>query len=196
MASPIPFHLMKRAGEAIDELRRDYFFRAGGELRAVGRGTRWLVLRAWERCSPAQQHKLRELFAYNPRLGRAYQVIEEFRELVCRAPDREAMDVGLARILRRTQERQTPALRRWHESLRNHREAILALAEHRPPAGRIEALNNNWETLVRRARGYRDLHYLLLKLRFMIANPIRNDRGVQRFLALGLTPPSPLSHAA
>jgi len=188
-----PFHLMKRAGEAMDEMRREYFFRAGGQLRAVGRGTRWLVLRAWERCSEEQQAKLRELFRYNPRLGRAYQVIEEFRELVCQAPDREAMDVGLKRILRRTQERQNVPLRKWHDSLREHREQILALAEHRPPTGRIEALNNNWESLVRRARGYRNYDYLLLKLRFMTANPIRNDRGVQRFLALGLTPPKPLA---
>lgn len=191
-----PFHLMKRAGQAMDELRRDYFFRAGAELRAVGRGTRWLVLRAWERCSEDQRAKLRELFAYNPRLGRVYQVVEEFRELVRHAPDREAMDTGLARILRRTQERENRPVRSWHDSLRTHREQILALAEHRPPAGRIEALNNNWETLVRRARGYRDHQYLLLKLRFMIVNPIRNDRGVERFLALGLTPPRPLPEAA
>ncbi|MEZ4444584.1 MAG: ISL3 family transposase [Polyangiaceae bacterium] len=186
-----PFHLTKRAGQAMDEMRRDYFFRAGGTLRAVGRGTRWLVLRAWERSSDDQQAKLRELFAYNPRLGRAYQVVEEFRDLVRHAPDRDAMDVGLRRVLRRTQERQNQPLRSWHESLRKHRAQILALAEHRPPAGRIEALNNNWETLVRRARGYRNHDYLFLKLRFMIANPIRNDRGVERFLALGLTPPRP-----
>lgn len=191
-----PFHLMKRAGQAMDELRRDYFFRAGGELRAVGRGTRWLVLRAWERCSEEQKAKLRNLLAYNPRLGRAYQVVEEFRDLVRHAPSGDAMGIGLARILRRTQERQNRPLRAWNESLRHHREQILALAEHRPPAGRIEALNNNWETLVRRARGYRHHDYLLLKLRFMIVNPIRNDRGIERFLALGLTPPRPLPHAA
>ncbi len=35
-----PFHVMKRAGEAVTELRRAAFFRAGPELRAVGRGTR------------------------------------------------------------------------------------------------------------------------------------------------------------
>jgi transposase len=106
------------------------------------------------------------------------------------------MDIGLARILRRTQGRQNQPLRAWRESLRNHREQIFSLAEHRPPAGRIEALNNNWETLVRRARGYRDHHDLLLKLCFMTVNPIRNDRGVERFLALGLTPTRPLAEAA
>ena len=183
------FHLMKRAGKALDEMRREYFFRGGGQLRAVGRGTRWLVLRAWEHCDDEQQDKLKELFAYNPRLGRVYQVVEEYRELVCRAPDREAMEVGLARILRRTQQRHNVPLRKWHDSLREHREEILALAEHRPPTGRIEALNTNWESAVRHARGYRNYNYLLLKLRFTTANPIRNDRGVERFLSLGLTPP-------
>jgi len=191
-----PFHLMKRAGQAIDELRREYFFRGGAELRAVGRGTRWLVLRAWERCSDEQQAKLRELFRYNPRLGRAYQVIEEYRELVRHAPDGQAMDIGLKRILRRTQERANCALRSWHDSLRAHRNEILALAEHRPPAGRIEALNNNWETLIRQGRGYRNIDHVLLKLRFNTANPIRTDRGARRFLALGLTPPLPLRNAA
>jgi hypothetical protein len=62
------------------------------------------------------------------------------------------------------------------------------------PTGRTEALNNNWETLVRRARGYRDHSDLLLKLRFMTANPIRTKDGARRFLALDL--PAPLRHAA
>ena len=87
-------------------------------------------------------------------------------------------------------------LRRLHDTLKERWNEILALAEHRPPTGRIEALNNNWETLVRRARGYRNHDYLLRKLRFMTANPIRNDDGIRRFLALGITPPVPRLHAA
>ena len=78
------FHIMKRAGKAIDELRREAFFRASPELRAVGRGKRWLVLRAWERCSKDQQAQLRTLFSYNRQLGRAYQVVEE----IARSPPR------------------------------------------------------------------------------------------------------------
>ena len=100
----------------------------------------------------------------------------------------------MRRILRRTQERRTKPLRSWHESIRAHWNEIVAIAVHRPPTGRIEALNNNWETLVRRARGYRNHDYLLLKLRFMVANPIRSRASVGRFLALGL--PTPLGHAA
>lgn len=183
-----PFHIMKRAGEAITELRKDIFFRAGPEMRRIGRGTRWLVLRAWEKCTPAQQSDLRVLFSYNRTLGRAYQINEELRETL-HAPDRASMEVGLRRILRRTQERSCKPLRSLHDSLIDHWEQIVALGDHRPATGRIEALNNNWETLVRRGRGYRDLQYLLLKLRFMTANPIRNSSGTKRFIALGHQPP-------
>jgi transposase len=101
------------------------------------------------------------------------------------------MAIGLDRILRRTQARRHKPRRRPHESLRAHRDAILALGEHRPAVGRIEALNHNWETLVRRARGYRGHAYLLLQLRFMVVNPIRYRDGVRRFLALGLPTPTP-----
>ena len=184
-----PFHVMKRAQAAVDEIRREVFFRTGPEMRGIGRGTRWLVLRAWERCTAEQQAKVTELMRYNPLFARAYQIKEEFRT-VLHAPDRASMEIGLARILRRTQARRHVELRKLHDSLVAHRESILALAEHRPPTGRIEALNNNWETLVRQGRGYRDHNYLLLKLRFMTANPIRDDHGAKRFLALGLQPPS------
>jgi len=183
-----PFHIMKRAGKALDEVRKDIFFRAGPEQRRVGRGTRWLVLRAWEKCSATQIEALDKVLAMNSQLARAYQIVDELRDAL-RAPDRSSMSLGLQRVLRRTQQRRHKHLRKLHESLIEHREEILALGEHRPPTGRIEALNNNWETLVRRARGYRDYQYLLLKLRFMTVNPVRSVSGTQRFLALGLPDP-------
>jgi transposase len=73
-----------------------------------------------------------------------------------RAPNRDAITIALRRILRRTQERRNKALRSWHDSILARWDEIVAIAEHRPPTGRIEALNNNSEALVRRARGYRN----------------------------------------
>jgi transposase len=191
-----PFHVMKLAGKMLDELRREVFFRAGPELRAVGKGKRWLLLRAWEHVSDENRIALREMLGRNRTLARGYQIKEELRELLLCAPDRPAMEKGLDRILRRTRRYEPRALRRLHDTLNERYNEIVALAEHRPATGRLEALNNNWEALVRRARGYRNHQYLLRKLRFMVANPIRSNDGVRRFLALGLTPPMPRRHAA
>jgi transposase len=74
-----PFHVIKRAGEAITELRRSIFFRASRKLREVGRGTRWLVLRSWDHSSKEQRRRLRLLFRLNGKLARAYQLGEELR---------------------------------------------------------------------------------------------------------------------
>lgn len=190
-----PFHVLKLAGQMLDELRREVFFRAGPEMRAIGKGKRWLLLRAWERLGDAQQADLGVLLATNRTLARAYQIKEELRE-VLRAPDGESMKTGLDRILRRTRLRRFAPLRRLHDTLNERYNEIAALGTHRPAVGRTEALNNNWETLVRRARGYHHLPYLLRKLRFMTANPIRQRDGIKRFLALGIPPPLPLRQAA
>jgi len=189
-----PFHVMKRANELIDELRRATFHRASAELRKVGSGSRWLFLRAEERLSADQRTRLRALLKYNATLARAYQLKEELRAVLA-SPTRPQMAAGLARILRRTQQRRCVPLRKLHDTLRRRLERILALAEHRPPTGRIEALNNNWETLVRRGRGYRNLDAFLLKLRFMIVNPIDSRSGLRRFLALAETSSRPAAAA-
>jgi transposase len=185
-----PFHIMKRAGEAISELRREIFFRAGSEMRAAGRGARWLVLRPWYRLSDEEKIQLGRLFTLsNGKLARAYQTVEQLREAL-KAPDETTLGDALWPVLRRTARRSNVPMRKLHDSLVAHMDGILALARHRPPTGRIEALNNNWETLVRRGRGYRDHQYLLRKLRFLTANPVRTRDGILRFLALGITPPT------
>ena len=188
-----PFHVIKRANDALDELRRESFFRAGEARRAIGRGTRFLVFRSWERATGEQRANLRLLFRFNSLLARGYQIVEELREAL-KAPDAETLTLGLRRILRRTAARRVKPLRKLHESLRNHFEEIVALGEHRPATGRTEALNNNWENLIRRGHGYRNHGYVLLKLAFMTANPLRTADGLKRFQALGL--PTPHARAA
>jgi transposase len=179
-----PFHIMKRVGEAIDEVRRAVFFRAGPDMRGIGRGKRWLLLRAWERNTDAQKEQLRTVLAFNGKLARAYALKEQIRAVVCEAADRVEMVRGLDAIYRRTCRSSLDPLRKLEASLRNHEAGLIALAEYRPATGRVEALNNNWETLVRRARGYRDHAYLLRKLRFAIANPLRSRAGRDAFSRL------------
>jgi transposase len=185
-----PFHVMKRAGEAVDEVRRRVLFRAGPELRVVGRGKRWLFLRSPVRLTDQQRREVAALLRANHTLMHAYTVKEHLRD-VLRAASYEDMVEGLRAVLRRTARRANIPMRKLHDSLLAHFDAIVALGEHHPPTGRIEALNNNWETLVRRGRGYRDLAGMLRRLRFMTVNPIRTSRGFKRFAALGATPTFP-----
>jgi len=114
-----PFHIMKRAGEALSEQRRAVFFRAGPELRAVGRGTRWMVLKAWEKTTDNEKATLRQLFSLNSKLARAYQVVDELRA-VLKAPDDTAMAEGMWHVLCRTRRRDNVPMRKLHDSLVEH----------------------------------------------------------------------------
>jgi hypothetical protein len=40
--------VLQHASAALDDGRRQEFFRAGAVMRAVGRGKRWLLLRRWK----------------------------------------------------------------------------------------------------------------------------------------------------
>jgi transposase len=41
------FHVLQHASPALDDVRRQEFFRAGAVMREHGRGKRWLLLRRW-----------------------------------------------------------------------------------------------------------------------------------------------------
>lgn len=70
------FHVPQPASAALDEVRRQAFFRAGDVLRAHGRGKRWLLLRRWNTVRGSTRAALQTLFAANRRLFKAYVLRE------------------------------------------------------------------------------------------------------------------------
>jgi transposase len=65
------FHVMKHVNAAVDEARRQEFFRQRGRLRAVMCGKRWLLLTRWTNLSRTRRGELNEAFALNRRLLKA-----------------------------------------------------------------------------------------------------------------------------
>src|SRR5690606_14443802 len=84
----------------------------------------------WERQSDEQRARLRQLFRLNGKLARAYQLVEELRA-VLRAPDGRSLHDGLWRILRRTERRDNPPMRKLHESIKEHFQQIGLFVETR-----------------------------------------------------------------
>lgn len=60
------FHILQHAGTALDEVRRQEFFRAGTVMRQHGRGKRWLLLRRWKTVRGSKRAELQTL---SPRIG-------------------------------------------------------------------------------------------------------------------------------
>ena len=75
------FHVMKRANEAVSEVRRAEFFRKGGAARELIRGKHWLLLTRWVHLNTNKKRQLNELFALNRRVMKAYLLKESLDRL-------------------------------------------------------------------------------------------------------------------
>ena len=65
-------HVLQHASAALDEVRRQEFFRDGAVMHAHGRGKRWLLLRRWKTVRGSKRREPQQPFAVNRRLFKAY----------------------------------------------------------------------------------------------------------------------------
>jgi transposase len=157
------FHVLRHASEAVDETRRAEFFRQGRAARDLVRGKRWLLLRSWTHLDRDDRQSLRELFALNRRLAKAYLLKEQLGQLWTYTYEGAARRF-LATWLRALRWQRLPAFQKLGRLLTRHLEGILNYCHEKVPFGVVEAINGNLRAMLRRGRGYRDHEYLLLKV--------------------------------
>jgi transposase len=157
------FHVLRHASEAVDETRRAEFFRQGAEARGLIRGKRWLLLRRWMNLDWEERQTLRELFALNRRLAKAYLLKEQLAQLWTYTYEGAARRF-LTNWLLALRWQRLPAFQKLGRMLTRHLDGILNYCHEKVPFGTVEAINGNIRAMLRRGRGYRDHEYLLLKV--------------------------------
>ena len=176
------FHVLQHAAAALDDVRRQEFFRAGDVMRAVGRGKRWLLLRRWATVrGGAKRRELRELFAANRRLFKAY-VLREQLDRLWTYKTRPGVLNFLLGWLKALRWQQLPEMERLGDFLLTHIDGIAAYCDHAVRFGVVESVNAIIKGVLRRARGMRDEAFLVLKLKWATARPIRNARDYARLI--------------
>ncbi len=175
------FHVLQHASGALDEMRRQEFFRAGPAMRTHGRGKRWLLLRRWKTLRGSKRAELQTLFAANRRLFKAYVLREQLDRLWTYKTRTGVLNFlnGWCDALRW---QRLPEMERLGEFLFKHLDGIAAYCDHPVRFGVVESINTTIKAVLRRARGMRDETMLVLKLKWATARPIRSTRDVMRFL--------------
>ena len=175
------FHVLQHASAALDEVRRQEFFRAGAVMRAYGRGKRWLLLRRWKTVRGSKRGELAQLFSANRRLFKAY-VLREQLDRLWTYTTRDGVARFLFGWLKALRWQRLPEMEKLGDTLVNHYEGIAAYCDHPVRFGVVESLNTTIKAVLRRARGMRNDAMLLLKLKWATARPIRATRDLVRFL--------------
>ena len=176
------FHVLQHASAALDDVRRQEFFRAGAVMRAFGRGKRLLLLRRWKTVRGSKRQELRALFAVNRRLFKAYVLREELDRLWT-YNTRDGVANFLWGWLEALRWQRLPEMEKLGDTLVHHIDGIAAYCDHPVRFGVVESLNTTIKAVLRRARGMRDDAMLLLKLKWATAHPIRSARDLARFLS-------------
>lgn len=157
------FHLIKLANEKIDDLRRALQREAGLLERRYLKGTRYLLMMGAENVPEGKRAALEEALRFNEPLSMAYYLKEELRELwhqpsLVRASRflvgwcEQAEASGIAQMISLA------------KTMRLHASGILNYFLHPISTGKLEGINNKIKTLKRKAYGYRDQTFFILKL--------------------------------
>jgi transposase len=160
------FHIMQHANAAIEEVRRAEFFRKGGPMRSVVKGKRWLLLSRWVNLDTDKKRQLNQLFALNRRVMKAYLLKESLDRLWTYYYEGAMLRYLRSWIDQLRWQRLKP-FEKLAQMLADHLDGILNYCRTKVPMGVVEAVNGNIKSLLRRGRGYKNLHYLLLKAQRM-----------------------------
>jgi transposase len=165
-----PFHVVKWATEALDELRREVWNDARGATnqrrsgRAKGKARKFKRYRyaLWknpENLTKRQQEQLAWIAKTDPRLYRAYLLKEGLRHVFVLkgAAGKEALD----RWIRWAQRCRLSAFVELQRKICRHREAIDAALQHGLSQGLIESTNTKLRVLTRVAFGFRSPEALI-----------------------------------
>jgi len=152
------FHVAALATKALDEVRRDYW----NELRSLGdqqaakrfKDARWALLKNPEHLTDTQAATHRALRLAGGEVWRAYTLKEATRAIF--AAGLTSDDVGhlLGRLISRCARSRLRPFVHLGQTLRKHRQGILAARRLGLSNARSEALNNKVRLITRRAYGF------------------------------------------
>ncbi len=155
-----PFHVIKLANTATDEVRRSLVRSLRGTSGARPlKKSRWVLLKDEANLSDAERVRLAGIARLNVPLYRAYLLKEALRAVYRAAPRRAPalLDDWLAWASRSRLEPFVKLAR----TVRLHRAGILAAIEHGLSNARLEGINNRVRLLSHRAFGFHSANALL-----------------------------------
>jgi len=158
------FHVLRAYGKVIDKVRNLETAISAGENKQVFKGTKYLLLRNAENLYPAQKQQLKKLLSLNANLNRVYILKEHLKRLwdytypaVAERHFYEWLDMASSSRIE--------PLREFARMLDDRRDGILAHCRYKINNGRIEGTNNKIKVLKRKAYGFHDDEYFILKIK-------------------------------
>ena len=160
------FHIIKMFNDKLSEFRRDLQHQVKDTAQQrVLKGTRWLLLKNPENLKQQtnERQRLETALELNKPLATAYYMKEDLRQLWNQKNQTKAKSF-LNDWIERAKSSEIKMLINFADTLKNHKNGILAYYQYPISTGPLEGTNNKIKTLQRQAYGFRDRHFFKLKI--------------------------------
>jgi len=157
------FHIVKYITDALDEVRRKEFAVADDEDRKEMKRKRFLILMRAENLDDAQREKLDRLMTLNETLYKGYLLKEQIQDIL----DEKDLSVGISRLERWIQNVQESGIGpfvKCIKTIKHYFYGICNFFKHQVTNAGSEGFNTKINIIRRRAYGYSDLDYFILKI--------------------------------
>jgi transposase len=157
------FHVSKKVNEALDSIRKAEFRKADKEERKGMKKKRFLILSRQERLEPEQKETVEDLKEVNAQLYEAYllkeQVLDIFDE-----KNWHGAAIRLGKWIANVERLGIEPYIKVIKTIRNYWYGIVNYFKYRLTNAGSEGFNNKINVIKRRAYGFRDTGYFMLKI--------------------------------
>ena len=157
------YHVSALMNKAIEEVRREQQARLDAEGSQILKGTRFLLLKNYEKLDEEKKDRLQQLLDVNTPLFTMHTMKEQLRDFWEKDSIEEAisfLDVWCTDA----ENSGIKQLKRVATTLMHHSHGLLNYYAFRISSGLVEGINNKIKTLKRQAYGFRDMVYFKLRL--------------------------------
>lgn len=157
------FHVAKKVNEALDSIRRHEFRNAGKDEQKEFKKKRFLILLRNENVPPDRRETLNSLLEKNQTLYSAYVLKEQLLSIL----DEKCYDVAIRRLETWKANVQESGIQEYEKvvkTINNYLYGIHNYFKHGVTNAASEGFNNKIGLIKRRAYGFRDIEYFMLKI--------------------------------
>jgi transposase len=158
------FHVVQGFGRVIDYVRRSEYAKARGDDRKVIKGSRYLLLKNEDNLTGDQKHQLAALLKLNRTLSSVY-VLKDQLKMLYYYDDRNRVKKALDDWCAMAETLDHPAVRAFEKQLRYFEYGILNHADYPIGTSMLEGINNKIKVIKRKAYGFHDIRYFILKVK-------------------------------
>lgn len=158
------FHVVKDYNKMIDRVRNKEYREASKEDKEVMKGSKYLLLKNKENLKPKQRPRLKKLLKLNQTLSTVY-ILKDALKHIWRYKYPKSAQKALDNWCDLARQSGVPDLMKFARKLQRHSYGIINHCKYPIDTGRLEGTNTVINLMKRKAYGYHDVSYFILKIK-------------------------------